>query len=353
MKVLITGGAGFVGSNLGIKIKEHFSNAEVIAFDNLKRRGSELNLARLKQYGISFIHGDVRVKSDFEEIPDVDFVIDASAEPSVLSGLNSSPDYLIDTNFSGTINCLNYAVRSKARMIFISTSRIYPIARINEIGYTEAATRFEIADNPGVFGCTKDGITEHFPVNGPRSLYGATKLASELMIEEYREFLNVPAVINRCGVITGPYQMGKVDQGVIVLWLAKHYFNKSLAYFGFNGSGKQVRDILHIDDLYKLIHDQLTHFDLYDGKTLNAGGGRNCSVSLRELTDLCIQLTGKTIPITPVIEERVADVRIYITDNAYATSINSWKPEHTPQSVMTDIYGWLHENHRLLEPILS
>jgi CDP-paratose 2-epimerase len=147
-------------------------------------------------------------------------------------------------------------------MIFISTSRIYPISRINEIAYTEQSTRFEIDENPGVFGCTKHGITEHFPVNGPRSLYGATKLASELMIEEYREFLQVPAIINRCGVITGPYQMGKVDQGVIVLWLAKHYFNKSLAYFGFNGTGKQVRDILHIDDLFTLIYDQLTNYKM-------------------------------------------------------------------------------------------
>jgi CDP-paratose 2-epimerase len=353
MRVLITGGAGFVGSNLAIKIKQHFVDSDVIAFDNLKRRGSELNLSRLKHFGISFIHGDVRMKSDFSEIPDVDYVIDASAEPSVLSGLHSSPDYLIDTNFLGTINCLNYAVRSKAKMIFISTSRVYPIARLNEIRFTETESRFEINQDPGVIGCTVHGITENFPVQGPRSLYGATKLASELMIEEYHEFLHVPSIINRCGVITGPYQMGKVDQGVIVLWLAKHYYNKSLGYFGFNGSGKQVRDILHIDDLFSLVSDQLSNFDLYKGKTLNAGGGRSCSISLRELTDICRNLTGKTIPIQEVHEERVADVRIYLTDNSYASSINNWKPLHTPETVMEDIYKWLHENHQQLEPILS
>ncbi|MCB0820797.1 MAG: NAD-dependent epimerase/dehydratase family protein [Bacteroidetes bacterium] len=353
MRVLITGGAGFVGSNLGIKIRQHFAGSEVIAFDNLKRRGSELNLSRLKQHGIQFFHGDVRMKSDFEELPEVDFVIDASAEPSVLSGLNSSPDYLIDTNFQGTINCLNYAVKSSARMIFISTSRVYPIARLNEIQFTEAETRFEISSHPGVAGCTTEGITEAFPVQGPRSLYGATKLASELMIEEYREFLNVPSIINRCGVITGPYQMGKVDQGVVVLWLAKHYYNKSLAYFGFNGTGKQVRDILHIDDLFSLVADQLKHFDKYEGHTLNAGGGRNCSVSLKELTGICRDLTGNTIPIQEVKEERVADVRIYLTDNSFATSLNNWSPKHTPESVMEDIYRWLHDNNKQLEPILS
>jgi CDP-paratose 2-epimerase len=353
MRVLITGGAGFVGSNLAIKIKQHFIGSEVFAFDNLKRRGSELNLTRLKQFQIQFVHGDVRMKPDFAELPDVDFIIDASAEPSVLSGLNTSPDYLIDTNFSGTINCLNYAARSKAKMIFISTSRVYPIATINNIKFTETESRFEIDNDPGVIGCTKDGITEKFSVQGPRSLYGATKLASELMIEEYNEFLNVPSIINRCGVITGPFQMGKVDQGVIVLWLAKHYYNKSLAYYGFNGSGKQVRDILHIDDLFSLIADQLKNFHLYQGKTLNSGGGRNCSVSLRELSDVCRKLTGNKIPIEEVKEERIADVRIYLTDNSYATSINNWKPMHTPESVMQDIYNWLHENHKQLEPILS
>jgi CDP-paratose 2-epimerase len=353
MRILITGGAGFVGSNLGIKLKKHFVDVEVIAFDNLKRRGSELNLTRLKEHNVKFIHGDVRVKSDFEEIPDVDFVIDASAEPSVLSGLNSSPDYLIDTNFNGTINCLNYAVRSKAKMIFISTSRVYPITRLNEIRFTEADSRYEISSQPGVFGCTTKGISEEFPVQGARSLYGATKLASELMVEEYSAFLNVPSIINRCGVITGPYQMGKVDQGVIVLWLAKHYYNKSLAYFGFNGSGKQVRDLLHIDDLFSLVLDQISNFDKYSGKVLNSGGGRECSISLKELTELCINLTGNKIPIEAVHEERVADVRIYITDNSYVSSINNWKPKHTPQTIMQDIYNWLHENHQKLEPILS
>lgn len=353
MRILITGGAGFVGSNLGIKLKEHFTEIDVIAFDNLKRRGSELNLIRLKEYGIQFIHGDVRVKSDFDGIPDVDFIIDASAEPSVLSGLNSAPDYLVDTNFNGTINCLNFAVRSKAKMIFISTSRVYPIARLNEIKFTETDTRYEISSSPGVHGCTANGITEGFPVQGPRSLYGATKLASELMVEEYRAFLNVPSIINRCGVITGPYQMGKVDQGVIVLWLAKHYYNKSLAYFGFNGSGKQVRDILHIDDLFSLVLDQITSFEKYDGKVLNSGGGRECSVSLKELTDLCLDLTGNRISIQSIQEERIADVRIYITDNSFVSSINNWKPRHTPQSIMQDIYGWMHQNHKNLESILS
>jgi len=353
MRVLITGGAGFVGSNLGINIKKNFVDSEVIAFDNLKRRGSELNLQRLKDFGIKFIHGDVRIKSDFDELPIVDFVIDASAEPSVLSGLNSSTDYLVDTNFQGTINCLNFTAKVGAKMIFISTSRVYPIARLNEINFTETETRFQISTDPGVFGCTVNGITEHFSLQGPRSLYGATKLASELMIEEYREFLNVPAIINRCGVITGPYQMGKVDQGVVVLWLAKHYYNKSLAYFGFNGSGKQVRDMLHIDDLYTLIEDQLSNFNLYEGKTLNAGGGLNCSFSLLEMTEICQSLTGKTIPITKVNEERVADVRIYITDNSQISSINQWNPIHTPATVMEDIYEWLHNNSKQLESILS
>ncbi len=352
-RILITGGAGFVGSAIAIYLKKFHPEVEIYAFDNLKRRGSELNLSRLRQAGIQFIHGDVRAKSDFEDLPSIDLIIEASAEPSVLAGLESSPNYLIETNLYGTINCLNFAQKCGAKFIFISTSRIYPISQLEKIATIEGETRFEIAEDAGVIGCSQKGITEKFPIEGPRSLYGATKLSSELIIQEFDSFLNVHSIINRCGVITGPYQMGKVDQGVVVLWVAKHIFNKSLSYIGYGGTGKQVRDILHVEDLCRLIESQILNFDLFRGNTYNVGGGRECSVSLSELTELSSRINNCSIPINRVLENRAADIKLYLTDNTKINNVLGWKPLWNPEMIIEDISKWIIDNKIILEPILS
>ena len=319
MNILITGGAGFVGSALALSLKKNYPGYRLIALDNLKRRGSELNLTRLKQAGVEFVHGDIRNREDFDGIGPIDALIEASAEPSVLAGLDGTPDYLINTNLNGTINCLNVARRHNARFIFLSTSRIYPIKTIEKLNFREEDTRFVLTDDQPVPGVSARGIAENFPLDGARSLYGTTKLASELIIQEYNEFYGLPSVINRCGVLTGPWQMGKIDQGVMVLWVAKHFFGQQLAYIGFGGQGKQTRDMLHVDDLYRLVDWQLHHMEQVNGQILNVGGGPEVSTSLQELTALCQDITGKTIPISQVAETRAADIRLYITCLLYTS----------------------------------
>ncbi|MFT3846476.1 MAG: NAD-dependent epimerase/dehydratase family protein [Lacibacter sp.] len=351
--ILITGGCGFAGSALSLYFKQHYPAARIIAFDNLKRRGSELNLSRLKTAGVEFVHGDIRNKEDFDGIGHVDFIIDAAAEPSVLAGLDSTPDYVVNTNLLGTINCLNYAIKQKARLVFLSTSRIYPFALLDEVSFEENSTRFSISENQQIRGVSPQGITTEFPLDGAKSLYGATKLASELLITEYAEFLGLNAVVNRCGVLSGPWQMGKVDQGVIVLWMARHFWKRSLTYNGYGGMGKQVRDILHIHDLCRLVDIQLSNFDIVNGKVFNVGGGNDCSVSLSELTALCEKITGNKISIQPVPENRKADVRIYITDNAVVTQATGWKPEYTVELIMEEIYEWINQNKQQLHSILN
>jgi CDP-paratose 2-epimerase len=344
-KILITGGAGFVGSSLAIQLKRNYPDYQILCFDNLKRRGSELNVQRLKENQIDFVHGDIRNKEDFDALPtDIAVIIEASAEPSVLAGLTNAPDYLLNTNLTGTIHCLNFARKSKAGFIFLSTSRIYPIKSIESICFIEEDTRFAIAPEQSLPGVSSKGIAETFPLQGYRSLYGATKLASELLIEEYNHFYHIKSVINRCGVITGPWQMGKVDQGVVTLWLARHFWKQPLSYTGYGGSGKQVRDILHIDDLYRLIDYQIHHLDELNGETFNVGGGTNVSISLQELTGICQQVTGNKIHIQPSEEDRAADIRIYITDNAKVTSATGWFPQKKPFMVAKDIFEWLYQN---------
>ncbi|MDI9869949.1 NAD-dependent epimerase/dehydratase family protein [Flectobacillus roseus] len=353
MKILITGGAGFVGSSLAIALKTNYPSYEVICLDNLRRKGSELNLPRLAQAGVTFLHGDIRNKEDFDALPIVDALIEASAEPSVLAGLDGTPDYLINTNLVGTINCLNFAKKSNANFIFLSTSRIYPIKTIEKLNFVESETRFALADEQPVRGVSSKGIAEDFPLDGARSLYGATKLASELMIHEYNEFYGLKTVINRCGVLTGPWQMGKVDQGVMVLWVAKHYFEQQLAYIGYGGSGKQTRDMLHVLDLYRLIDFQLHNMDKVNGEILNVGGGVEVSASLQELTQICQEVTGKTIPINKVTENRAADIRLYVTDNSKVTALTGWTPSISMKQIVSEITAWLTEYESQLAYVLK
>ncbi len=351
--ILITGGAGFVGSSMALQLKAKYPTYEIYVLDNLKRRGSELNIPRLKAANIHFVHGDIRNKEDFDGLPKIDLILEASAEPSVLAGIDSTPDYLINTNLSGTINCLNFATKNKSDFIFLSTSRIYPIETIESINFTESTTRFEIAEQQTIKGFSKNGISEDFPLDNYRSLYGTTKLASELFIQEYKQFFGLKTVINRCGVLTGPWQMGKIDQGVVVLWIAKHFWNQPLSYIGYGGTGKQVRDMLHTDDLFRLIDWQMHHLDEINGEIFNVGGGTEISLSLNEMTTLCEEITGNKIPIKQVPENRTADIRIYITDNSKVTSKTGWKPQISPKQIFSEIYEWIKENEQQLASILK
>lgn len=351
--ILITGGCGFVGSNIAVLLKQKYPGYTIIALDNLKRRGSELNLPRLRNHEVKFVHGDIRNKEDFDDLGHIDLLIEASAEPSVMAGISNSLDYLINTNLTGTINCLNFANKHKAGFIFLSTSRVYPIKQIENIAFRELNTRFEILAEQKLSGIGTNGLSENFPLEGARSFYGATKLASELLIQEYNELLGMSTIVNRCGVITGPYQMGKIDQGVVVLWVARHFWKKNLSYIGYGGEGKQVRDILHIHDLFDLLDQQIHNLKNYTGQTFNVGGGIESSVSLQELTLLCEEVTGNTISIYKDKEQRVADIRIYISDNSKIADLSGWAPKRKPIEIVSDVYQWIEGNQKDLKDILN
>lgn len=350
--ILITGGAGFVGSNLALRFKSALEATRVTALDNLLRRGSELNLPRLAAGGVEFLHGDIRCDEDFERVQPFDLLVDCSAEPSVHAGTDGSPRGVLNTNLVGTLHCLEAARRHDAAFLLLSTSRVYPIRRLNELAFVEGATRFEWTDDQIEPGCSSAGIREDFPLDGPRSFYGATKLAGELVLQEYFYNFNLPALVNRCGVLTGPWQMGKVDQGVVTLWVARHHFDQGLRYTGFGGNGKQVRDLLHVDDLADLLLRQMNDLGRWDGRVYNVGGGRPVSTSLVELTELCRRITGRRVPIEPVPETSAVDLRIYLTDAGKVQRDFDWSSARGVEETVVDIHRWIVAHEAALRPVL-
>ena len=347
MRILITGGAGFIGSNLALHLCVNFPDAEVVCMDNLYRRGSELNVARLKAAGAVFKHGDIRIPADFPD-GSFDFLIECSAEPSVLAGQGGSPDYLFQTNVTGAYHCLEFARKSGARLIFLSTSRVYPIATLENHPWSETDTRFVWKDE-GTPRITSRGVSEEVSMAGARSLYGFTKLAAEQMIEEYRATYGLKAVVNRCGVIAGPWQFGKVDQGVIALWVMAHAFGRPLSYIGYGGSGKQVRDVLHVQDLCDLIEIQLREFDSWEGWLGNVAGGLENSASLLELTRLCEEATGARVAIRAVAETRPSDLRLFVADCAKLHARASWRPRRNVHGLVEDTYQWICSHREELQ----
>ncbi len=349
MHILITGGAGFVGSNLALALREHLPEDGITCLDNLYRRGSELNVPRLEAAGIRFHRGDVRQPDTFPGGP-FDFLIECSAEPSVLAGQDGSPDYLFQTNLVGAYHCLEKARQWGARFLFLSTSRVYPIARLEAHPWREEPTRFAWEDH-GTSGISPRGVAESVDLDGVRSLYGYTKLSAEQMIAEYRATYGLRAVINRCGVIAGPWQFGKVDQGVTSLWVMAHHFQRPLSYIGYGGAGKQVRDFLHVADLCDLIREQIQNFDEWEGWLGNVAGGLANSASLSELTALCREVTGHETPVASIPENRPNDLRIFVADCTRLFQRTAWRPRRDVRRIVQDTYAWVSEHAAQLEKL--
>jgi CDP-paratose 2-epimerase len=343
-RVLVTGGAGFIGANLCIALRQSHPATAVVALDSLKRRGSEINVRRLREAGARFVHGDVRIREDLEAAGSFDAIVECSAEPSVLAGMGAGAGFVVQTNLVGACNCLELARRDAAQVVFLSTSRVYPVAPLAALPLVEEATRFRLQEDQALPGMSRAGVAEDFPLGGSRTLYGATKLAAELMITEYVEAFGIPAVINRCGVVAGPWQMGKVDQGVFTHWLLSHYDGRPLSYLGYGGSGKQVRDLLHVDDLCDLVAEQLADPAGWSGETVNVGGGVEGSLSLAETTDICRELTGREVPIEPVAEARPGDVPFYASDCSRLFARTDWRPSRDPRTILEDTFSWVREN---------
>ena len=189
----------------------------------------------------------------------IDLVLDCCAEPAIEVS-KKDPDRVINTNLIGTFNILKKCINDKAKIIFLSSSRVYSIPDLRRIIKSSNIKKpLKI----------KNKIDENFSTKGVRSLYGLTKLGSEELIKEINYISNIKYIINRLGVISGPWQFGKQDQGFVSMWVGKHFFKKKLSYIGFGGYGNQVRDIIHINDVCDIILKEIKSINRINNQVFN------------------------------------------------------------------------------------
>lgn len=336
--LLISGICGFVGSTLAKSFLEQYPDLKICGFDNFSRPGSELNRRALKSLGVSVVHADVRSQSDIDSLPAADWVIDAAANPSVLAGVDGSTSsrQLIEHNLVGTINLLEYCKRQRAGFTLLSTSRVYSISGLSQLGVSVDDKAF-MPISPFPDGITSDGVSECYSTAAPVSLYGSTKIASEVLALEYGATFGFSVWINRCGVLAGAGQFGRPDQGIFSFWINSWLRNAPLRYIGFDGRGHQVRDCLHPRDLVPLIRLQMDEpVDSGKPRIMNLAGGVENSMSLAQLSRWCAarfdarEVAGEAKP-------RPFDIPWMVLDISLAESVWNWRPTTPVVDILKEI----------------
>jgi len=338
MKILITGICGFTGNALVKTFREHMEDVRIFGLDNLSRPGSETNRAALVASGVTFCHGDLRLRSDIDALPACDWVIDAAANPSVLAGVDgkSSPRQLTEQNLTGTLNIIEYCRERKAGLILLSSSRVYSVRHLSSLPVLERNRAFELdASGSLPAGVSRCGVSESFPVQQPVSLYGATKLCSEIMAVEYGAAFDFPVWINRCGVLAGAGQFGVADQGIFSYWIHAHLRRARLRYIGFGGNGFQVRDAFHPADLAAMIAAQLKRNPPPD-PIYNLGGGAQNAMSLAQLSSWCNDRLGPFAP-EPDSRPRAFDIPWMVMDYRRAAHEFGWAPRRPLPAILEEI----------------
>ena len=331
MKILVTGGCGFVGANICLNLKKIHS---VYSLDNLSRKSSLINFKELKKNKIHNFKFDISNFKKLNKLPKFDLIIDCCAEAAVEVS-KKDIDKVFNTNLVGTFNVLKKAKKDKSKVIFVSSSRVNSIHEINQL----IKNRKNLKKIK-----SKKKINENFDKLKPKSFYGFTKFASEQMIEEFSYAFGTKYLINRCGVLSGPMQFGKQDQGFVSLWIWHHYQKKNLSYIGYGGTGNQLRDVLHIDDFVKLIGLQIKNFNTISNKTFCVGGSIKSYTSLRNLTNICEKITSNKIKFTKQKKTSIYDIPYFITDNSLIKKTYNWYPKKNILSIVKDTYKWLMIN---------
>lgn len=345
MNILLTGICGFVGSTLARGLREALGpEVRFLGLDNFIRPGSETNREALRALGVTLFHGDVRLASDVDALPAVDWVIDCAANPSVLAGVDgrSSSRQVVEHNLLGTVNLLEYCRRHGAGFLLLSTSRVYNVPLLAGLPVAVEGNRFRLEESrhfPLPSGLSVRGVDETFSVAPPVSLYGMTKLASEGLALEYGATFGLPVWVNRCGVLAGAGQFGRADQGILAYWINAWRRRQPLRYIGFGGGGHQVRDALHPRDLVGLLVQQMRAGT--DGgdlpRTVNLGGGPERTFSLAGLSAWCAARFGFDHPVAADPAPRTFDIPWMVMDAALAAAAWDWRPETSLEAILEEI----------------
>ncbi len=346
MRILVTGACGFVGSALIRGWADSGAGHRVFGLDNLVRGGSEKNRGALAKLGAKLFHGDIRMASDFETLPEVDWVIDAAANPSVMAGVDgkTSSRQLLEHNLLGTLNMLEFCKSRRAGFILLSTSRVYAISALAALPLEASGSAFRPKPTgpfPPGFGAR--GVREEFSTEPPISLYGASKAASEALALEYGRAFGFPVWINRCGVMAGAGQFGHAEQGIFSYWINSWRAKRPLRYIGFGGAGRQVRDCLHPLDLLPLLKRQMSRSGDAPERVFNIAGGIENSMSLSQLSEWCRERFGP-LDVASDARERPFDVPWLVLDSSKAGSFWGWRPERGIEDVLGEIADFAEKN---------
>ncbi|MBS7231928.1 GDP-mannose 4,6-dehydratase [Flavobacterium psychroterrae] len=343
MKLLITGGCGFLGSNLASDAI--LRGDEVFLFDNLYREGSRLNLTWLQSQGkFKFEHGDIRNQNDITRViqsfqPDAIFHL-AGQVAMKTSIANVRMDFEI--NVLGTVNLLE-AVRLYAKdaiVVYSSTNKVY--GDLEQYSYNETDYRFECIEKPNGFD-EKTQLDFHSP-------YGCSKGAADQYMLDYARIFDLNTVVFRHSSMYGGRQFATYDQGWIGWFCQKAFEAKNLLNaepFTISGSGKQVRDVLHADDMKRLYLAAITNIDKAKGQAFNVGGGANNSLSLLELFTMLESISQTKLDYTK-LPVRESDQRVFVADVEKAKNILNWKPEVSSLEGIERMFNWIVKSNKAI-----
>lgn len=337
---LVTGGAGFIGSNYVFRLLNR--SEKVTIFDNLSRAGSRHNLRWLQEkFGnraFSLVEGDVRDADSIRKAAhDVDVIVHLAAQVAVTTSVvNPREDFEI--NSWGTFNVLEAARASTKNpaVIYASTNKVY--GGMEDVIIAEDETRYRYADYP-------EGISEAYPLDF-HSPYGCSKGSGDQYVRDYHRIYNLPTVVMRQSCIYGPRQFGVEDQGWVAWMIIAAVTGQPITIYG---DGKQVRDVLFVEDLLDAYDAALANLDHTAGQVYNLGGGPVNVLSVwHEFGPLLEKMTGSPIPVQRG-DWRPGDQRVFVSDIRKAQEELGWCPKVGVEEGIRRLYDWVKSNQGLLQ----
>jgi CDP-paratose 2-epimerase len=335
---LVTGGAGFIGSNYVARLVRRGENVTI--FDNLSRAGSKVNLAWLRQEfgnkGFKLIAGDVR---DADAIKDAacktDAIVHLAAQVAVTTSV-TDPREDFEINAQGTFNVLEAARASGTNPAFLYTSTNKVYGGMEDVRVAEEELHYRYVDYP--LGISESQLLDfHSP-------YGCSKGCGDQYVRDYQRIYGIRSVVFRQSCIYGLHQFGMEDQGWVAWFIIAVLTGKPITIYG---DGKQVRDVLFIDDLMNAYDLALDNIDKLAGRIYNVGGGPDKTISIwKEFAPILEKLAGHPIP-TGQGDWRPGDQRIYVSDIRKAKQELGWEPKITPEEGIRRLFEWAKNNRQL------